>query len=161
MGYPRLRTTQIDQSMTNLSVIEQQFQNRILTESKRRKGALQISTPSVEMHLWIWVCVFLPGVNKAPLRIVCACKPMCTCMRRALEYGVSSPRLRGPLLPSFTFHQSLLSCWVPLLNTSRTHSCYPALHQTCSPLIWTTAMALPMVADTNDSFSTPMPAWSF
>ena len=162
MGCPRLRTTQIDRFMANLSVIEQhQISEWDPARESEEGGELQTPTARVEIHLWIWVCVFLPGASNAPLGIVCACKPMCTCVEHALDYRVWSPSFPGSLLSSSTFSQSLLSYWIPLLNTLHTHSCYPALHQACSSLIWNIAMAFPLVVDTTCSLFILLPAWSF
>ena len=152
---------QIDRSMVNLSVIKQHQISEWDPDRVRGGRTVADSHNLCGKTLWIWVCVFLPGASDAPLGIVYACKPMCTCVKHALDYGVSSPSLPGPLLSSSTFSQSLLSCWVPLLNTLHTHSCYPALHPAWSSLIWNIAMAFPLVVDTTRSLFKLLPAWSF
>lgn len=86
----------------------------------------------LEIHLWIWVCVFLSRVNNASLCIVCArhimtahVYEMCPCVCSGMRDPKSSGTLSSQSAP--TLNQSLQSCWFPLLNISHNHFCSPSL----------------------------------
>lgn len=86
----------------------------------------------LEIHLWIWVCVFLSRVNNASLCIVCArhtmtahMYEMCPCVCSGMQDPKSSRTLSSQSAP--TLNQSLQSCWFPLLNISHNHFCSPSL----------------------------------